>query len=422
MEKYRNLANSDHPATLIYLVDISGSMKALMPDGKSRIDVAKASIQTSYAQMIQRSLRQGKIHPRYRVGMIAYSADIYDVYGEMGSIITIDKLKDEGIPLITPQQGTRMARAFRYATKLIQQDIREWPLKWLNNCPPPMVVNITDCEYSEEDPDVIRDAMNLRSINVPDGNVLIENIFITDQITLPNSDIKTWHGYYHNETTGDPYGDKLLAISSPMPSSYTQIMSEQLGIRLKMGAAMMFPGVNQEFIKTGFAMSIVSGSQVRHSSFRLKPQSPKKAQRFSRPLRVFLCHSSDDKSVVNTLYKQLINEEWIDPWLDEKKIKAGQDWDLEIRNAVSVTDVVIVCLSENSVNKEGFVQKEIVMALDKADEKPEGTIFIIPLKLDDCDVPLRLRRWHWIDTYASDWYEKLIDALAIRASKIIESQ
>ena len=34
-----------------------------------------------------------------------------------------------------------------------------------------------------------------------------------------------------------------------------------------------------------------------------------------------------------------------------------------------MTDVVIVCLSENSVNKEGFVQKEIVMALDKADEE-----------------------------------------------------
>ena len=67
--------------------------------------------------MIQRSLRQGMIYPRYRVGMIAYTDEIYDVYNELGSIITIDKLKDEGVPPITPQKSTNMAKAFRYAER-----------------------------------------------------------------------------------------------------------------------------------------------------------------------------------------------------------------------------------------------------------------------------------------------------------------
>lgn len=38
----------------------------------------------------------------------------------------------------------------------------------------------------------------------------------------------------------------------------------------------------------------------------------------SRPLRVFLCHSSQDKPAVRELYKKLRNEPWIEPWLTKK--------------------------------------------------------------------------------------------------------
>lgn len=267
--QYKNLANADHPATLIYLVDISGSMKAPMGNTK-RIDVAKDAIQTAYTQMIARSLRQGKIHPRYRVGMIAYSSNLYDVYGELGSIVTIDKLKDEGVPPITPQDTTDMAKAFRYAYKLLSEDIKEWSQQWLDGCPPPMVINLTDCEFSEETPDPVEFAVKLQEISVPDGNVLVENIFITDEIKLSNDDVRNWKGYRFNESTGDPYGDKLLAMSSSIPPSYAQIMNEQAGLNIKEGTAMMFPGISKEFIKTGFTMSIVTGSQVKQQPLRNK--------------------------------------------------------------------------------------------------------------------------------------------------------
>src|SRR5262245_13326442 len=84
-------------------------------------------------------------------------------------------------------------------------------------------------------------------------------------------------------------------------------------------------------------------------------------------LDVFICHSSGDKPAVRELYQKLHCEHWIDPWLDEEKLIPGQNWDLEIRNAVKTADIVIVCLSRGSVNKEGYVQKEIKQALDIAD-------------------------------------------------------
>jgi|CXWL01.1.fsa_nt_gi formylglycine-generating enzyme required for sulfatase activity len=134
----------------------------------------------------------------------------------------------------------------------------------------------------------------------------------------------------------------------------------------------------------------------------------------NRKLKVFLCHSKDDKSKVHELYRRLVDDGF-DAWLDEEKLMPGQDWDLEIRKTVRDTDVVIVCLSNDSVTKTGYVQKEIRFALDVADQKPEGTIFIVPARLEDCQVPSRLHQWQWVDIFDENGYKKIHSSLKIRA-------
>lgn len=137
-------------------------------------------------------------------------------------------------------------------------------------------------------------------------------------------------------------------------------------------------------------------------------------------LRVFLCHSSDDKPVVRELYQQLKKEGSIkiDPWLDEEKLDPGVEWDLEIRKAVRATHLVIVCLSRNSITKEGYIQKEIREALDVAQEKPPGTVYIIPVRLEDCNVPDRLQSYQWLNYYEEYAYEKLMKSLMKRAKEL----
>src|SRR5690349_1616481 len=112
-------------------------------------------------------------------------------------------------------------------------------------------------------------------------------------------------------------------------------------------------------------------------------------------LKVFLCHSSGDKGEVRALYQRLKAEGWIHPWLDEEELLPGQDWREEIEKAVEESHVILVCLSPASITKEGYVQREIRVALDQADYMPEGTIYLIPLKLkpiEDEKLPRRLRR------------------------------
>jgi hypothetical protein len=134
-------------------------------------------------------------------------------------------------------------------------------------------------------------------------------------------------------------------------------------------------------------------------------------------LKAFLCHTSADKPEVKKLYKAL-KDDGFDPWLDAVNLLPGEDWEAEITSAVKTSHVVIVCLSHTAVTKAGFAQKEIKMALDVADLQPEGTIFIIPARLEDCTVPDRLSKWHWVNLYEDGGYKKLVGALKKRAKDI----
>ncbi len=137
----------------------------------------------------------------------------------------------------------------------------------------------------------------------------------------------------------------------------------------------------------------------------------------ARPLRVFLCHASDDKVEVRKL-SQRLQADGIDVWLDEEKLLPGQEWQHEIPQAVRDSDIILVCLSNKSTTKEGYVQKEITYALDIADEKPENTIFIIPLKLEECNLPGRLRRFQSADYFTDSTYQRLLKSFKLRADDL----
>ena len=138
----------------------------------------------------------------------------------------------------------------------------------------------------------------------------------------------------------------------------------------------------------------------------------------ARPLNVFIAHASQDKPAVRKLYQALSKETWISPWLDEEELLPGMDWNHEIEEALHRADIFIACLSQESVAKEGYVQREFKRALSYAEEKPEGTIYVIPLRLDDCTPPRKLNKYQWVDYFESNAQEKLLKSLKIRAETL----
>src|SRR5262249_40020427 len=63
--------------------------------------------------------------------------------------------------------------------------------------------------------------------------------------------------------------------------------------------------------------------------FRTRPTRDVQEQQF----RIFLCHSSRDKSSVRRLYSRL-HYDGLNPWFDEEELLPGQNWELEIKKAV----------------------------------------------------------------------------------------
>ncbi len=140
---------------------------------------------------------------------------------------------------------------------------------------------------------------------------------------------------------------------------------------------------------------------------------------WTRPFAVFLCHASNDKAKVRTLHGRLSGIRGaLEPWLDAVDILPGQDWDDEIRKAIETSHVVLVCLSQLSVTKEGYVQREIRRALELAEEKPEDVIYIVPLLLEPCAIPRRLQHLHWVDFSTSDAFQRLLASLRFRGRQL----
>lgn len=135
-------------------------------------------------------------------------------------------------------------------------------------------------------------------------------------------------------------------------------------------------------------------------------------------LKVFLCHATEDKPSVRSLYSRLLRDSF-DVWLDEENLIPGQNWALEISKAIKKTDIMLVCLSNKSVTKKGVVQKEIKLGLEEALLLPEGQIFIIPVRFEDCPMPAeRLESLHWVNLFEETGYEKLLKALRLRANAL----
>jgi hypothetical protein len=127
-------------------------------------------------------------------------------------------------------------------------------------------------------------------------------------------------------------------------------------------------------------------------------------------LTIFLCHAHSDRETVHNLYRRLLDQ-GIHAWLDSEDLQPGQNWQQEIRKAILNSDVILVCLSQKFNEQQGYRHEEVKLALEKAHLLNEGEIFIIPVRLEKCDMPESLSHLHRVDLFESAGFKKLIRAL-----------
>jgi hypothetical protein len=108
---------------------------------------------------------------------------------------------------------------------------------------------------------------------------------------------------------------------------------------------------------------------------------------------IFISYNHADKGTAESLAKILVQAKqnvWIDKW----ELNAGDSLIERIEEALGGADAILVLLSKSSTQSE-WCKKELRSGLLR--ELEEKSVLVIPIVLDDCDIPLFLREKLWID-------------------------
>ena len=123
----------------------------------------------------------------------------------------------------------------------------------------------------------------------------------------------------------------------------------------------------------------------------------------TRP-HVFLAYAEEDRPMVRKLYDAL-RVAGFEAWMDEAKLLPGQNWPRAIDRAIELSDFFIGCFSHRSTIKRGHFQCELRYALDVAGRVPLEEVFLLPVRLESCEVPLHIARSvQYVDLFP-DWDE-----------------
>jgi TIR domain len=131
-----------------------------------------------------------------------------------------------------------------------------------------------------------------------------------------------------------------------------------------------------------------------------------------RAAELFFSYARADAEKVQPIYDKL-RESGYAPWMDSKDILPGERWETKINQAIKKADFFLAFLSGSSVDRRGVLRKEVRLALGKWQEMLEDDIYLIPIRLEPCEIPEELAGFQTLDVFGSDWWHRLV--LAVKA-------
>lgn len=139
-------------------------------------------------------------------------------------------------------------------------------------------------------------------------------------------------------------------------------------------------------------------------------------------LNVFISYGHEDLEPAMRLYQTLKDIEGIDPWIDKESLQPGITWRPAIRKAIRESDVFVAILSKRATSRKGFIHSELRTALKILSEFPESEIFLIPIRLDNCNMPIAaLSEIQYIDFFPA-WDKGMDRVLRVLDSKLAKNR
>lgn len=124
---------------------------------------------------------------------------------------------------------------------------------------------------------------------------------------------------------------------------------------------------------------------------------------------VFLSHSSDDKVLVESIFKELQKDE-IKAWFDKYEIKAGDSITDKLNEGLSNSDLGILFLSKSFLNSN-WAKSEMNYFFRQAMVSGKKKFIIVNIDLKIHEIPPLLQDYRHIDITRSEWMQELIAAI-----------
>lgn len=114
---------------------------------------------------------------------------------------------------------------------------------------------------------------------------------------------------------------------------------------------------------------------------------------------VFISYATEDRTAA-TLLNQFLKDNSILTWIDFERLTPGKRWKIEISDAIRTARAVVFLSSAHSINKKGYVQRELKQILEKIEEYPLGDIVLLVARIDETHPRESvLQEIQWVDLF-----------------------
>lgn len=173
-----------------------------------------------------------------------------------------------------------------------------------------------------------------------------------------------------------------------------KLEAEDLGSQPDVSITHKLTEIANDALNSGIAEDILYG-EIRNVVKQLLKNSG-----YQKP-KVFLSYTSKDKNIVKA-FSEVLRSKEVEPWIDEEQIMAGHSILENVSKSLQNSDCLALFMSSSSMKSQWVRQELNIVMASRLSAKKDGPI-IIPILLENIDIPAILRDVKYIDLRDGDF-------------------
>jgi hypothetical protein len=189
---------------------------------------------------------------------------------------------------------------------------------------------------------------------------------------------------------------------------FTALLSV-LSVFIAMTAALITTLVKIDGFTKSFTLITAAAAVIAAVAASMSIMGSRRLAREREGRRIFLIYAREDLEAARSLAAKL-KEHGFNPWLDVDEITPGQVWQKAVIRALEESAIALVLVSEH-LAKKGFVQEELKVAMETLQEQERDFSPVVPVRLDNSEIPERLSHVHGVNLFEETGMERLLSGL-----------